>query len=230
MLEVEQWHFRRRLTDGSYDRGVAAYGDYWTDISDGWMVWDDVLACLSKMKITELSGGSGYDNGITDRYSGDGLSGQIGLYRDGTEPGDEMPVAFLMYDTDAGDEQAGPPEAIHALYPPRIISSQSSSIAYYIHPNAASVVSSIELYFIPTAPAGGAFNSFGTGLSYADTLNYVASLSPGSGGLMPSALLLQVASGSAFGTIDTPAQGFEADTSTGTCWYGIVIWDFTNSN
>ena len=224
--------FRRRLADGTWSRGIAQTGDYWTDIDTGWMAWDDVLACLSKLFVVQLSGSATYGTAISDRSAGDDFEDSIGLYKDCDTIYGDRTQANNAYDTDTGTEQAGPPRAWACVPSPLYrMESQSSSVAYYIKPSVVDQVSAINLYFVPeTEDYATTFDGFGTGIDQENLMNFVIDLDAGEGGLMPSGLLLQVASGAAFGSFGGDGSGFQAKSDLTTPWLGIVVYNFTNSN
>lgn len=234
LVDGSNYGFRRSITKGSITgRGTMQTDDYfrWDSAGGYYDVWQDLRACLSALAITELPGGSGYDNSIQDLDAT--ATNPEGYYRAVDQYAGTRTQANTDYDADdPGTQQAGPPYADHSQIDPAygyFFHSQSGAVGYYIYTDMHDKISDIRLYFVATATSNyyGIWSDFGLGL-HEDKLAYVASLAHASSGALESDILLEVENGADFGT-DNEA-GFEADATLGSPWFGIIIWNFTNSD
>lgn len=222
--------WRRSVSVGSFTtRGQAQTGDYirWTSGATYFDLWEDIRACLSKMKITEATSGPGYDNGLYSYYG----TGYQGLYKSGYSGG-TLAAAQSQYDS-SGTATEAEPYANCDSNSRWFMESQSAHVKYYLYPsgpgNMYSLVDTVKIYLeTELHSAAASYDDFGVGL-YEDKLGLVdSSASPSADGSNYTAALAQVAAGTDFTGFGWPGTGWQA--TSGTPWRGIIIWNFTNSD
>lgn len=228
--------WRRSTIAGSFDdisnnplRGQAQTGDYlsWEVSSVYYDIWQDIRLALTNLKVTELPGGSGYDNAITINS---------GTLRTVLDPYSTIAAARAAYPLDTSSVTAEPYAKTLQQYPAGTYGyfmwSQAAAVNYYLYDsgpgNMYDLVSSIPIY-LETEQQAGQWEEYAQPV-IEDKLAEVGTVTPTADGAGVSDEFLEVEDGDDFDTFGGYPNAYGWKATSGTPWRGIVVWNFTNSD